>query len=60
VAVAYSKKKHEPWSIPVWARAAQVAPLVLGAGWAMGRSILAKRTVADVSLMSPPVRGGRP
>ena len=59
VALAYTFFVHEPWSIPVWARAAQVAPLVLGAGWAMGRNILAKRTLADVSLMSPPVRGGR-
>jgi hypothetical protein len=60
VALAYTFFLHEPWSIPAWARAAEFAPLVLAAGWAVARAWWGKGRAPAAYLASPPVRGGRP
>jgi alpha-1,6-mannosyltransferase len=33
VAFAYAFFLHQPWAVPMWARAIEIAPLVLGVGW---------------------------
>ena len=37
VAFAYAFFLSEPWAIPMWARLLEIAPLVLGVGWWVGR-----------------------
>ncbi|MBI4636441.1 MAG: DUF2029 domain-containing protein [Candidatus Rokubacteria bacterium] len=39
VALAYTFYLSEPWSLPLWARALEFAPLALGAAWALLRRL---------------------
>jgi hypothetical protein len=58
VTLAYAFFLHEPWSIPAWARAAELTPLAVGAGWALRRRWSANRPGREACLISPVVRGG--
>ena len=35
IAFAYAFFLYQPWAIPIWARLLEIAPLVLGTGWAI-------------------------
>ncbi len=59
VALAYTFFLREPWSIPAWARAAELLPLLIGAGWTLARGT-PRRATPEASLISRPAEGGQP
>jgi len=57
VALAYTFFLREPWTIPAWARTAEILPLVLGGAWALWQRWSPNRTSLEACLIGRP--GGR-
>jgi hypothetical protein len=50
VALAYTFFLQHPWSIPTWARAVEVLPLVAGASYAVARRAMGRRPQPSVAV----------
>jgi alpha-1,6-mannosyltransferase len=55
--LAYTFFLSQPWTIPVWARVAEFAPLVVGGACALKRELRANRIVPRSCLTSRPAGG---